>query len=432
MPEPIPLDRPLRSLVVVDDDESDLELERRRSARLADLATAVSAAPTQQDVSRALTEIGARMPGVDTCVVAVGPAPRLRVVDTLNYSEAQVQRYNDEVPAPHSPLREAVASGRPVWVESAQDFATRFPDCAPLLAEAEPNAVWAAVPVRAGGKILGALGWRLRRAHYLDEAGRCFLLVVADLFGQAHERARLLEVEQERVQTEVRLVGVVGHQLRDPLDAMVAGAARLLACEALPDADRLVARQVRSSAQRVARLVDDLLEQARARLGGGLAMDLQPCDLEQVMRAVVEERRLGSPGQQIDLATDGPIMACADPERLSQVLSNLVGNALTHGDPARPVTVKLARAGARGARITTHNWGEPIRADVMPEIFDPFVHGAPDRVAERPAQRSRPGLGLGLFIARHIVERHGGTLSVSSDAGSGTTFTVQLPLTDAP
>src|SRR6185369_736390 len=172
------------------------------------------------------------------------------------------------------------------------------------------------------------------------------------------------------------------------------------------------------SAARMSALLRDLLDLDRARHGLGVALDRERVDLGELARRAILEYAQAPDEGQLALAASGDLALEGDPGRLAQVLSNLVGNALQHGEGA---PVKIALAGGEGEVVlTVHNGGPPIPAELLPEVFEPFRRGAAHGT-------QRGSVGLGLFIVREIVRAHGGAVEVRSSAGEGTTFTVRLP-----
>jgi len=148
-----------------------------------------------------------------------------------------------------------------------------------------------------------------------------------------------------------------------------------------------------------------------------LSADALP--LAPLVTKIVDEIRAVHPSAKIELLMDGGCVAHVDPDRFEQVVSNLVDNAVTHGDVTRPILIVMAcRAGEVTLAIQNH--GAPIPRDAIPLLFNPFAR------VEKPAGRSA-GLGLGLYISERIIDAHGGTLSVDSSAETGTKFTIALP-----
>jgi signal transduction histidine kinase len=233
----------------------------------------------------------------------------------------------------------------------------------------------------------------------------------------AKSEARLSD-EHETSELREQFIAVLGHDLRNPLAAISAGA-ELLAKTPLNDrASRMVAI-IHASARRMSGLIDDVMDFARGRLGHGLTLDHTDTDpLEPVLRHVIAELQASSPDRTIDaaIALDTPVTC--DRTRIAQLLSNLLGNALTHGAPALPIQV-TATSDAAAFVLSVANAGDAIPPAVLERMFQPFARGA-----VRPNQQ---GLGLGLFIASEIARAHGGTLSVESTVAE-TRFTFRMPL----
>jgi len=217
-------------------------------------------------------------------------------------------------------------------------------------------------------------------------------------------------------------LAAVGHDLKNPLNAVLCGA-ELIARTCADPAAKRTAERVRSSGQRMVRMVDDLFDLARARLGCGLLIERQRTDARATVERIVAEHQASSAAREVRLTADHCPEGEWDPKRLEQVVSNLVGNALRHGDPGEPVSVDV-RPGDGCVCITVHNGGV-IPPELMPHIFAPFVQ------RERRARGSE-GLGMGLYIVEQIVVAHDGRIDVRSTPQEGTTFRVELPLHAAP
>jgi len=173
-----------------------------------------------------------------------------------------------------------------------------------------------------------------------------------------------------------------------------------------------------ASARRMSRMIEQILDFTRSRLGGGLALAVVPVDLREALSAIVEELRAAHPAATIQLQCP-ELRGTWDRDRLEQVFSNLIGNALAHGDPGKPITV-TAGTEPLGVWVQVHNEGPPIPHELQSELFNPF------RKSEL-ASRSPAALGLGLYISSEVIARHGGQITVRSSAVEGTTFRVVLP-----
>lgn len=246
----------------------------------------------------------------------------------------------------------------------------------------------------------------------------------AKLIGFTLDQARQLgksqadiAVQNEAAELREQFIAVMGHDLRNPLAAIQAGIT-LLEKQPSPERAAMLLAQMRSSGDRMASLIADVLDMVRGRLGGGIALQREPVLIEPVIHQVVAELASTHPDHRI--ATDCTTTAAieCDPDRIAQLLSNLIGNALTHGASAEPVRVACA---ARDGIFTLQvaNGGQPIPADAMAQLFQPFVRGR--------ARADREGLGLGLYIAAEIAAAHGGDLSVESTSEE-TRFTFRMPI----
>jgi signal transduction histidine kinase len=214
------------------------------------------------------------------------------------------------------------------------------------------------------------------------------------------------------------LVGIVGHDLRNPLSVLTTTTQLLARSEGLSDRQAGLLGRMRNATEQMTRLINDLLDYTRIRGGSGLPIEPRPTHLAEVLEPVIQELRLANPGCAIVLRGTGDGAGAWDPERLRQVFSNLIGNAVKHGQGAQPIEVGWEGAGDEVA-IEVRNRGEPIPAAALPLIFEPLAQ------LDGP-RRSRDGIGLGLFIARQLVEAHGGRISAASGP-DGTIFTVRLP-----
>jgi signal transduction histidine kinase len=239
---------------------------------------------------------------------------------------------------------------------------------------------------------------------------------------EAAERARRVDEESERRRRAVdTILAVVGHDLRNPLGAIHMSAALLQKRGGLEGWQAKTVERVRSSAGRMGRIIADLLGYTRTRLGGGIPIRRSGADLAVVVGRVVDELRAGNPDREITVeARRADLSGPWDPDRLEQVASNLVSNAVDHGDPGTAVRVELD-ADDVWATVAVRNQGQ-APPELLAHLFEPFSR-PPDELS-----RKASGLGLGLFLSREIVRGHGGDISARVD-GPEMVVTVRLPRT---
>ncbi len=236
----------------------------------------------------------------------------------------------------------------------------------------------------------------------------------------ARDRLKLSEENllNERQAAELReqFIAVLGHDLRNPLAAIDSGA-RLLMRTPLNGTAIDVLRLMQNSVKRMSGIIDNVLDFARGRLGGGLPLQRQLKPLETTLMQVIEEARATWPERRIETLFNFAKPFDGDHGRLGQLLSNLLGNALTHGAETGPVRVQASHDEG-GLELTVANSGEPIPPAALERLFQPFYRG------EDPA--SLKGLGLGLFISSEIARAHGGRMDVASSPKE-TRFTLKIP-----
>jgi len=251
----------------------------------------------------------------------------------------------------------------------------------------------------------------------LDRGGRWLLAGMAiDITEQKRAETMLLQARER----ERELIGVVSHDLRNPLAVILACADLAMRGKALPPGAERALQRLRGSAERALRLIGDLLDFTQARSLGQLRVKPAAHDMQEILRTAVEEASLTHPRRKVEQRGEsGPLTGCWDRDRVAQVLANLLDNALKFSPPDSVVTVE-AHADRGGLRIAIQNWGRPIPPDRLASVFEPFQRADPTASA-------RVSLGLGLYISQRIALAHGGGLEASSTAERGTTFTLRLP-----
>lgn len=287
---------------------------------------------------------------------------------------------------------------------------------------AEPLSTHLALPILSGGELFGVL-FVERWGPAYGQTHVAFLSIVAAQLGAyltvlrtEMEKSALLEKREKDIEFMEMFVAMLGHDLRTPLTAIT-----LLSDIIREDAGETIREpldRIRSSTDRMVHMVDQLLDLTRIRLSQGIPVERKHVDLANICRQAIREISIRVPGESsIRFDAKGNTSGFWDPQRLLQVLSNLVSNAVEHARGDRAVDVSLQGQGDT-VTLAVHNPGV-ISPDRIPTLFEPFYGGR-----REPGAR---GLGLGLFIVKHIVEAHEGTVRVDSSEEEGTTFTVVLP-----
>jgi signal transduction histidine kinase len=218
-------------------------------------------------------------------------------------------------------------------------------------------------------------------------------------------------------------LAILSHDLRNPLNSIGASAELIPRISKHHPETTEVASTISTGVAVMTRMISDLLDYTRTRLGAGMPVDRAPMDLGKLCAEVVAEFQSSNPDVTITFASTGDLTGEWDSARLRQVISNLLGNAIQHGNRSGPNEVTLKGEDAQ-AVFVIRNQGTPIPPGELTKIFDPLVRGA----SAQQQKRNRPGsIGLGLYIARELVQAHGGTIGVTSSAQAGTVFTFHLP-----
>ena len=225
----------------------------------------------------------------------------------------------------------------------------------------------------------------------------------------------------ERLSFGDQLIGIVSHDLRNPLNTISLAAAVIARRDALEPQDAQLLQRIQNASERAVRLIRDLLDFTQARLGGRIPVNARATNMHELLRTVLAELDASHPGRiECSLQADDP-QGEWDPDRLAQVVENLVTNALRYGAAAGTVRVRTC-CDAGSLTLQVHNDGVPIPGDKMAVIFEPLQRAVG---AEQP--NTDRSIGMGLFIVRHIVEAHRGHMTVESTYERGTDFTVHLP-----
>jgi signal transduction histidine kinase len=241
--------------------------------------------------------------------------------------------------------------------------------------------------------------------------------VFADLHRQRLALERTLRLNEE-------LVAIVSHDLRNPVH-LILMAANLLKQDPPADRVRSIAERIERSARRAGAIINNLVDLSQARLGGGIPIEPHSCDLGKLAAVTVAEFRNAHKGREFRVHENGNLEGVWDGARLQQALSNLLSNALQHGESGLPISVSLHGSEAE-VRLELHSFGV-VPLSKQANLFEPFA----SRNTDQRDERQGDGLGLGLYIVKQVVDAHRGRVSLVSNASVGTTFTVKLPRSDA-
>jgi PAS domain S-box-containing protein len=391
--------------------------EQHAEALLATTATFAHALTARQ-VAEALVSHGLK--SLDACAGLVSgvAGEGVEVLGSIGYPEEMLRAVSAVRLSQALPIPEVLHTGRAVWSESIEALERDWPEAIGWTGLSRSRS-WCSLPLRSEERVVGVLTLSFPTPRRFGEREKTHLESLCRLGAQALERARVYEEARQRAEQEQRFLGVVSHDLRNPLAAISLGARTLQRMERpTPEALLRMTGRIANSADTMGRMISDLLDFTRGRLGGGIPLERTHTELVRLCREVIDEFSVTHPSSDIRLEGDALCEGWWDGPRLRQVLSNLLSNALRHARPGSEVGV-----GVRGldgeVELTVSNEGEPIPAELVPVLFEPFRRGM---------SKFRPAgsLGLGLFIVHQVVKGHGGRVEVGS-AGGVTSFTVRVP-----
>jgi signal transduction histidine kinase len=217
-----------------------------------------------------------------------------------------------------------------------------------------------------------------------------------------------------------QFLAILGHDLKNPLGAIITCTDLIGTSDQLTVDTLQYANIMKLSAKRMTKLIDDLLDFARASLGGGIPIATSSMDLKVVCLAIIQEFQTSYRNRSFNFSSEGNVRGEWDENRLAQLISNLISNALQYGSIAHDIDIKVKDSG-KTVILEIHNYGPPITSGVIMQIFDPMFRGNPT------GRKEKSNLGLGLYIAQEIVKAHQGAINVISTEVEGTTFSVFLP-----
>ncbi|HEX8635550.1 MAG TPA: PAS domain S-box protein [Pyrinomonadaceae bacterium] len=407
-----------------------------RLARLQAVSTALSQALTPQEVATAVIEQGMSSLNAHagTVVLLDETGAELEIITTIGFPPELSEAWQRFAVQSRVPLADAVREKLPVFVESFTGSNERYPMLTPVASLTGSHAL-VALPLTVKGRTIGAMGLSFPRAQSFGEDDRAYMLALAQQCAQALERARLYETERRlraEAETANRLkdefLATVSHELRTPLTAIVGWSSMLRTGDFDQATTARAIETIRRNALAQTQIIEDLLDVSRI-ITGKVTLDARPVELNAIVEAALDSVRPAAATKGITLTSEtisgvSHAAVWGDPARLQQVMWNLLANAVKFTPAGGEVIVRVERAGAH-VRVAVADTGQGISRDFLPFVFDRF------RQADGTITRAHGGLGLGLAIVRHLIEIHGGTVTVESEGeGRGATFTIELPVAD--
>jgi signal transduction histidine kinase len=396
--------------------------------RLQELTAALSQAHSENEVADIVLGRGVGVVESVRGVLARVEGSRFELIRASGYPPELEARLLGMTIDDVGPLTHVVKSGEPLWLGSRDEHLDRFPQLYERLGITPPQAS-VAVPLRHGGEIVGALGLFFGKASAFGAVKQAFTLLLAQAAGDALARARSYDAErgarrdaETLAQARADVLGVVAHDLRNPLNAIAASASALLEIDELSPAQRRKMLEITQRAvRRMNRMIGDLLDATRLQ-AGRLSLDLTEVDARSVIAEAEETLASSAAERRVVLRSHVPGDACwvrADEGRLLQVVGNLVANAVKFSAAGGCVTLST-RSAALEVIFSVSDDGPGIPPEHQVDLFNSFWQA---RTGDRR------GVGLGLSITKGIVEAHGGRIWVESTVGVGSTFAFALPMT---
>jgi signal transduction histidine kinase len=400
-----------------------------RANKLLDVSTALSEARSVEDVTQVVLTKGVAVVEAARAVLVLCEGERLRLLGTFGISpELEASLANLTLDS-QIPVVQAVRNGQMMWIDSSDDFRQQFGGPYEGFTELADMQTYVSMPLVHGGETVGALALHFREAGALGAADRAFTLLLAQATATALHRARSYDVAQELrrraelvAEARAEVLGVVAHDLRNPLSLIVTTTELLQEEDLEADRRRKVLEIAMRAGRQMNRLIGDLLDTVQLE-SGRLSLALDNVDLVALFNQLEETFRPLAARRGIELTanppTDGATVR-ADEFRLSQVMGNLLGNAIKFTPEGGMVTFSARRDGSEVIFEVTDT-GPGIPAEQVSHLFEQFWQAR---------KSDKRGVGLGLTIAKGIVDAHGGRIWVNSTPGAGTTFLFSIPAGD--
>jgi signal transduction histidine kinase len=400
-----------------------------RATRLLEVTTALSEAQSVEEVAAVVLSKGFAVVEASRGVLVSLEGDHLRLLGTRGVSptlaaQLELLGLDAEVPVVH-----AIRKGEMISIESAQEFREKYVALYENFDELADMQTYLSTPLVHAGETVGAISFHFKEAAAVGASDRTFTLLIAQAAATALHRARTYDAELDKrrhaellAQAREDVLGVVAHDLRNPLN-LIQMTAELMIDEVLPLAKRKEMLDIAlRAAKQMNRLIDDLLDTVRLQ-AGRLSLDVEEVSVDAIMKQAEETYRPLAQRRHLhfETAAQGGAMVRADPARVSQIVGNLIGNAIKFS--REDGSVKL-RATSEDKQVVFQvvDDGPGIPPDNMSHLFDNFWQAR---------KNDRRGVGLGLAIVKELVEAHGGKIWVESQVDHGSTFSFSLPSTDS-
>ncbi|MFL5483863.1 MAG: ATP-binding protein [Gemmatimonadaceae bacterium] len=402
----------------------ELDRVRSRATKLLDLNTSLSEARSVDDVARVFLSKGLAVVEAARGILISLEDNKIHILGSSGFSPALISYLDTVTLDTDVPVVDALRRGAMISLESGAEFQERYGGTYAGFSEIADMQTYIAMPLVHTGRTIGAITLHFKEAAALGASDRPFTSLLAQVTATALARARSYDAEQERrksaefiAQAREEVLGVVAHDLRNPLSLIVTST-ELLEENLEPERRQQILEIAKRAGKQMNRLIGDLLDTVQMQ-SGKLSLDVEELAVAAILRQTDEAFHPRAEKRHILLTVippDDDLFVRADPLRMQQVLGNLVGNALKFTPVDGNVTVR-AVVGENDVTFCVTDSGPGISAEQVPHLFEQFWQ----------ARHDKRGVGLGLAIAKGIVDAHGGRIWCDSAVGSGTTFSFTLP-----
>ncbi len=409
------------------------EAARAQNADLLALARALSSASTPEEVANAVVTHVSAVFGAAGIIVArvTNDGERFEIVRATDLPDHVLEKWREFPKAAAVPLADVAQTREPLFFESRADVLGRYPHLESTL-DATGHHAHAVAPLLVDGRLLGVLGATFKTSRTFTEGERALVLTVASQCAQAFERARLYEAESAaRRDAELanrsksEFLAVMSHELRTPLNA-IGGYAELIELGVhgpVTDEQRTALARVQRSQRHLLGLINGVLNYSRIE-AGAMEYDVADVPIDEVLSICEAFVAPQAREKQVSLMherSDPKLLARGDREKIQQVVLNLLSNAVKFTNAGGTITLTCSDVRPDALEIRVTDTGRGIAAGALEKIFQPFVQ------VDAQLTRTYEGTGLGLAISRDLARGMGGDLTVESQAGVGSTFTMTIP-----